>query len=80
SPPSDGGEGRVRGDRADCLQQTGHGPDALLSPEPNFFILGAKSYGRNSHFLLRVGFEQVRDVFRLITGRATIDLYRNPIS
>jgi hypothetical protein len=50
----------------DCLQQTSHGPDALRNPEPNFYILGAKSYGRNSHFLLRSGFEQVRDVMTLI--------------
>lgn len=59
----------------DCLKQTGHGPDSLRCPEPNYFILGAKSYGRNSQFLLRVGFEQVRDVFRLITGKPDLDLY-----
>lgn len=43
--------------------------DRLRNPEPNFYILGAKSYGRNSNFLLRDGFEQVRDVFALITGK-----------
>ncbi|MBI1833195.1 MAG: NAD(P)-binding domain-containing protein [Planctomycetes bacterium] len=53
----------------DCLAQVGHGPETLRNPEPNFFILGAKSYGRDSHFLLRIGFEQVRDVFALITGK-----------
>jgi len=42
---------------------------ALRQPEPNFFVLGAKSYGRNGDFLLRSGFEQVRDVFELISGR-----------
>ncbi len=46
----------------DCLTQTSHGVDALKNPEPNFFILGSKSFGRNSNFLLRVGIEQVRDV------------------
>ncbi len=60
----------------DCLQQTSHGPDALRNPEPNYFLLGARSYGRNAHFLLRVGFEQVRDVFALLTGRPGLDLYR----
>ena len=44
------------------------GAATLRNPEPNFYILGAKSYGRNSNFLLRTGFEQVRDVFTLITG------------
>jgi hypothetical protein len=60
----------------DCLAQTSPGPEALRNPEPNFFILGAKSYGRNSHFLLRTGFEQIRDVFRLLTGKPDLDLYR----
>jgi thioredoxin reductase len=44
------------------------GPGALRNPEPNFFILGARSYGRDSTFLLRTGFEQVRETFRLLTG------------
>ena len=54
----------------DCLSMPSSGPDALTSPEPNFFILGAKSYGRNSQFLLRVGWQQVDDVFSLIGGAA----------
>jgi hypothetical protein len=51
------------------------GAATLRSPEPNFFVLGGKSYGRNSAFLLRAGFSQVREVFTLITGRADLDLY-----
>ncbi|MGH3973574.1 MAG: hypothetical protein ACRDS9_09630 [Pseudonocardiaceae bacterium] len=47
---------------ADCLAQASHGVDALRVPEPNFFVLGMKSYGRNSTFLLRVGYEQVGEV------------------
>ncbi len=47
----------------DCLEQTSHGPDTLVNPEPGFFILGAKSYGRNSQFLLSIGWQQVDDVF-----------------
>jgi thioredoxin reductase len=60
----------------DCLTMPSHGPEVLRNPEPNFYILGSKSYGRNSHFLLRNGFEQVRDVFRLITGKMDLDLYK----
>lgn len=51
---------------ADCLDQTNHGPETLVKPEPNFFILGSKSYGRNSTFLMRVGWQQVDDVFSLL--------------
>ncbi len=54
---------------ADCLTQTTHGPETLTNPEPNFFILGAKSYGRNNTFLMRVGWEQVGEVFGLLAYR-----------
>ena len=47
----------------DCLQQESHGIDVLRNPEPNFFILGSKSYGRVNQFLLRVGREQVDEIF-----------------
>ncbi|MGH3695539.1 MAG: hypothetical protein ACRDRX_16390 [Pseudonocardiaceae bacterium] len=49
---------------ADCLAQASHGVDVLRVPEPNFFVLGMKSYGRNSTFLLRVGYDQVDEVAR----------------
>jgi hypothetical protein len=49
--------------------------DSLRNPEPDFYILGAKSYGTNSNFLMRVGHEQVRAVFELIAGRPPVDLY-----
>lgn len=52
------------GDSADCLAQESHRVDTLRNPEPNFFLLGDKSYGRNNTFLLRVGWQQVDDVFR----------------
>jgi hypothetical protein len=61
---------------ADCLAVPAQGANALKNPEPNFFILGCKSFGRNSNFLLRTGFEQLRDVFTLITGRTGLDLYK----
>jgi thioredoxin reductase len=64
------------GSSADCLDQCSPGPQTLMNPEPDFFILGSKSFGRNSKFLLRFGLEQIRDVFTLIVGRAELDLYR----
>ena len=51
---------------ADCLTQTSHGSDTLRNPEPGFFILGEKSYGRNSTYLMRIGWQQVDDVFPLL--------------
>ncbi len=42
------------------------GADTLTNPEPGFFLLGAKSYGRNSQFLLRTGWSQVDDVMGLL--------------
>ena len=53
----------AEGGGGDCLAQSGHGPETLLNPEPGFFILGAKSYGRNSQFLMSIGWQQVDDVF-----------------
>ena len=47
----------------DCMTQQSHGVDALRNPEPNFYILGSKSYGRNNSFLMRIGWEQVDEVF-----------------
>lgn len=57
------------GGGADCLAQESHGADVLASPEPDFYILGSKSYGRNNTFLLRVGFEQVTEVFAELAVR-----------
>ncbi len=51
---------------SDCLAQTTHGADTLANPEPGFFILGAKSYGRNNTFLMRIGWEQVGEVFGML--------------
>ena len=51
------------GDRpVDCLTQPSLGVDVLRVPEPNFFVLGIKSYGRKPTFLLHVGYEQVDQV------------------
>jgi len=54
----------------DCLQQESHGVDVLRNPEPGFFILGSKSYGRVNQFLLRIGAEQVDEVFSALAAPA----------
>lgn len=59
----------------DSLKIAATGPESLRNPEPNFFVLGAKSFGRNSNFLMRVGFAQVRDAFTLLTANPKLDLY-----
>ncbi|HEY3215773.1 MAG TPA: flavoprotein [Candidatus Eisenbacteria bacterium] len=46
----------------DCLTVPAFGADVLASPEPDFYILGHKSYGRNPNFLLETGYRQVADV------------------
>jgi len=52
----------------DCLDQESHGPETLKNPEPDFYILGAKSYGRNAYFLLRLGHAQIEDVMTLLAA------------
>ncbi|HKB08236.1 MAG TPA: NAD(P)-binding domain-containing protein [Candidatus Polarisedimenticolia bacterium] len=52
----------------DCLKQVSPSADLLANPEPGFYILGAKSYGRNSTFLIRAGLEQVAAVFAALGG------------
>jgi thioredoxin reductase len=45
-----------------------HGFIELSHPEPGFFIVGMKSYGRAPTFLLRTGYEQVRSVVAALAG------------
>ncbi len=59
----------------DCLDEQSHGPASLCNPEPNYYILGHKSYGRSPNFLFQRGLDQIRDVFTLIGDRETLDLY-----
>jgi hypothetical protein len=61
----------------DCLDQVSCGPQALFNPEPDFYVLGAKSYGRSSSFLIAAGLVQIRDLFTIIGDRAELDLYAN---
>jgi hypothetical protein len=50
-------------------------PELLRHMEPNFYVIGIKSYGRDAGFLMQNGFRQVRNVFRLLSGDASRDLY-----
>lgn len=61
----------------DCLDQTWRGPQTLLNPEPDFYVLGAKSFGRNSKFLISAGLTQIRELFTILADRAELDLYAN---
>ena len=58
------------GAAGDCMQQSTHGPETLRTPEPGFFVLGAKSYGRNPQFLLSLGHRQVEDILGLVEADA----------
>jgi len=59
------------GASADCLSQRSHGAETLRTPEPGYFILGAKSYGRGSNFILPVGQKQVEEVMELLDAERT---------
>lgn len=51
-----------------------HGHRELSHPEPGFYTLGVKSYGRAPTFLMATGFEQARSVVAAIAGdRAAAD-------
>lgn len=50
----------------DCLAQVAPGKETMVNPEPSFFIVGMKSYGRSSKFLLTIGHEQVQHVLELL--------------
>lgn len=46
----------------DCLAVAGFGAETLKHPEPGYFALGMKSYGRTPDFLIRTGREQVESL------------------
>jgi thioredoxin reductase len=49
--------------------------DGPAIAEPNYYVLGAKRAGRDGEFLMRTGFDQVRDAFVRITGKSGQNLY-----
>ena len=54
------------GASSDCLQQVSQGGESLHNPESRFFIIGMKSYGRGSAFLMKIGYEQVQLVLQML--------------
>lgn len=45
-----------------------HGVVQLAHPEPDYYVVGMKSYGRAPTFLLLTGYEQVRSIVCALTG------------
>ncbi|PZF97367.1 flavoprotein [Micromonospora endophytica] len=45
-----------------------HGVGELTQPEPGYFAVGMKSYGRAPTFLMATGYEQVRSITAALTG------------
>jgi hypothetical protein len=45
-----------------------HGHNELAHPEPRYYAVGAKSYGRAPNFLMATGYEQVRSVVAALVG------------
>lgn len=45
-----------------------HGEKELRQPERDFYIVGAKSYGRAPTFLMATGYEQVRSIVAALVG------------
>src|SRR5699024_7176740 len=58
-----------------CGTVSAHGERELSHPEPGFYIVGMKSYGRAPTFLMATGYEQVRSIAAALAGdRAAADL------
>ncbi|MCG8599002.1 MAG: lysine N(6)-hydroxylase/L-ornithine N(5)-oxygenase family protein [Verrucomicrobiales bacterium] len=51
-----------------CGSVPPHGAKELAHPEPGYYVVGMKSYGRAPTFLLATGYEQVRSVVAEIAG------------
>lgn len=57
-----------------CGSVEPHGEQVLSHPEPGFYIVGMKSYGRAPTFLMATGYEQVRSIAAALAGdRAAAD-------
>ncbi|MER7243519.1 FAD-dependent oxidoreductase [Kribbella sp. NPDC000426] len=54
--------------RHSCGTVPPHGVDELTHPEPGYYAVGAKSYGRAPTFLLATGYEQARSVVAALAG------------
>jgi thioredoxin reductase len=72
------GEDSVRGAATRWLAEGEEHPDRqlLATAEPDFYVLGAKSVGRDSRFTIAAGLEQIRELFTILGDRPDLDLYR----
>jgi len=59
------------------FDETPGGAANLVTGEPDFYILGAKSFGRDPRFLLSTGRSQIRALFAVIGDRAELNLYKS---
>lgn len=57
---------RRRGASPSWMHERPVGPDAIMSPEPDLFVLGHKSFGNRSDFFLQAGYLQARLVAEAI--------------
>lgn len=48
---------------------------AMTHPEPNFYVLGSKSYGRSPGFFMRIALGQIVNIFQLIQDDDQLNLY-----
>ena len=62
-----------------CGSVAPHGERVLAHPEPGFYIVGMKSYGRAPTFLMATGYEQVRSIAAALAGdrQAADDVHLN---
>jgi hypothetical protein len=51
-----------------CGSVPPHGYEELRQPEPDFYVVGMKAYGRAPTFLMLTGYEQVRSVVAALAG------------
>jgi thioredoxin reductase len=59
--------------RHSCYSVPVHGLQELAHGEPNFFVMGIKSYGRAPTFLLKTGYEQARAIAAALCGLAPVE-------
>jgi thioredoxin reductase len=73
------GEDPIRGAATRWPAEGEAPPDRLLlaTAEPDFYVLGAKSLGRDSRFTIAAGLEQIRELFTILGDRPDLDLYRS---
>ena len=67
------------GGSGDCGDQAAPDLDLLMNPEPDFFIVGNKSYGTNSTFLIQQGVTQARLIIDHLASRLKAEHRPTPV-